>query len=428
MQFFALLFFVILDISEVYLGVYIKDRRVIIMKKKLALLLACTMALGLTACGGSQKTETAAAASETAAQTEAETKESAKAEDKEKQEASEDGGLEALIEAAKAEGELTVYGSCEEEYLSAACQNFEKLYGIKTKFQRLSTSEVYTKVSEEAGKPSADVWFGGTTDPYNEAVADGLLMPYEAVNAKNLISEDYKDPTSCWYGIYKGILGFMVNTEELERLGLEAPKTWDDLTKEEYKGLIMLSNPNTAGTAKLVINTMIQMKGHDEAMEYFKALDKNVAQYTKSGSGPSKMVGPGECVIGIGFLHDGIYQILQGYDNIQLIVPEDGTSFEVGATAIFEGCAHTNAAKLWIEYALSPDCVDHAKENGSYQFLVLTNATQPEEAETFGLDMNNTIDYDFEDAKENSAKYVEDFFEALGSSADSADAGRFLTE
>lgn len=177
-----------------------------------------------------------------------------------------------MIEAAKAEGELTVYGSCEEEYLSAACKNFEELYGIKTKFQRLSTSEVYTKISEEAGKPSADVWFGGTTDPYNEAVADGLLMEYEAVNAANLISEDYKDPTNCWYGIYKGILGFMVNTEELERLSLEAPKTWDDLTKEEYKGLIMLSNPNTAGTAKLLINTMIQMKGHDEAMEYFKSL------------------------------------------------------------------------------------------------------------------------------------------------------------
>ncbi len=186
----------------------------------------------------------------------------------------------------------------------------------------------------------------------------------------------------------------------------------------------MLSNPNTAGTAKLVINTMIQMRGHDEAMEYFKKLDQNINQYTKSGSGPSKMVGPGECVIGVGFLHDGIYQILQGYDNIELIVPADGTSFEVGATAIFNGCAHPNAAKLWIEYALSPDCVDHAKEAGSYQFLVLSNAAQPEEANQFGLDMNNTIDYDFEDAKENSAKYVEDFFNALGSAADS----RFKTE
>ena len=248
------------------------------MKKKMALMLACSMVLGLTACGGGADTNTTAApapaateATTQAAETPAE-KEPAEGETK----AEAAGGLDALIEAAKAEGELTVYGSCEEEYLSVACKNFEQLYGIKTKFQRLSTSEVYTKISEEAGKPSADVWFGGTTDPYNEAVADGLLMEYKAENAANLISEDYKDPTDCWYGIYKGILGFMVNTEELERLGLEAPKTWDDLTKEEYKGLIMLSNPNTAGTAKLVINTMIQMKGHDEAMEYFKALDQNI--------------------------------------------------------------------------------------------------------------------------------------------------------
>ena len=339
--------------------------------------------------------------------------------------AEEAGGMEDLIASAQAEGELTVYGSCEEEYLSAACQNFQKMYNIKVSFQRLSTSEVYTKISEEAGNPSGDVWFGGTTDPYNEAVNDGLLEAYDAANAVNLLSENYKDPDNNWFGIYKGILGFMVNTEELDRLGLEAPKTWDDLIKPEYEGLIMLSNPNTAGTAKLVINTMVQMKGHDEAMEYFKALDKNVSQYTKSGSGPSKMVGPGECVIGIGFLHDGIYQILQGYDNIQLVIPEDGTSFEVGATAIFKGAKHPNAAKLWIEYALSPDCVDIAKENGSYQFLVLSNATQPEEATAFGLDMNNTIDYDFEDAKANTAQYVEDFFAAVGGEDD---ASRFQTQ
>ena len=301
------------------------------MKKKLALLLACSMALSLTACGGGNKAAETMAAPETTTAAAAEAAKEESRDDAAETTAAEAAGgdMDALIEAAKAEGELTVYGSCEEEYLSAACQNFEKLYGIKTKYQRLSTSEVYTKISEEAGKPSADVWFGGTTDPYNEAVADGLLMEYDAINAKNLIGDQYKDPTNCWYGIYKGILGFMVNTEELDRLGLEAPKTWDDLTKEEYKGLIMLSNPNTAGTAKLLINTMVQMKGHDEAMEYFKVLDKNISQYTKSGSGPSKMVGPGECVIGIGFLHDGIYQILQGYDNIQLIVPEDGTSFEV---------------------------------------------------------------------------------------------------
>ena len=384
------------------------------MRKQLAVLLAGLMALSLTACGGGSKpaATTAAPAAPAAAETKA--AEAAPAAE----------GMDAIIEAAKADGSLTVYGSCEEEYLAAACKNFEKLYGIKTVYQRLSTSEVYTKIKEENGKPSGDVWFGGTTDPYNEAVSDGLLEEYDAINASHLLKETYKDPGNHWFGIYKGILGFMVNKEELERLKIEAPKTWDDLTKPEYKGLIMLSNPNTAGTAKLVINTMVQMKGHDEAMEYFKKLDPNIAQYTKSGSGPSKMVGPGECVIGVGFLHDGIYQILQGYDNIGLIVPEDGTSYEIGATAIFKGAAHPNAAKLWIEYALSPDCVNLAKDNGSYQFLVLDNAEQPKEAAEFGLDPENTIDYDFEDAKTNIKQYIEDYFAALGGSADD----RFKTE
>ena len=57
-------------------------------------------------------------------------------------------GMDDLIAAAKADGELVVYGSCEEDYLAAACQNFEKLYGIKTTYQRLSTGEVPAKIEE----------------------------------------------------------------------------------------------------------------------------------------------------------------------------------------------------------------------------------------------------------------------------------------
>ena len=329
-----------------------------------------------------------------------------------------------LVAAAQAEGELTVYGSCEEPYLAAAAKNFEKEFGIKVSYLRLSTGEVQAKITEEKGNPSADVWFGGTNDPYNESAKLGLLMAYEAKNAKNLASPMYRDADGYWYGIYKGILGFMVHTEELKRLNLEAPKGWDDLLKPEYKDKIWLSNPNTAGTAKLVINTLVQLKGHDEAMKYFVELDKNIAQYTKSGSGPSKKVGIGECVIAIGFLHDGITQILDGYDNIALIIPEEGTSFEIGSTAIFEGCAHENAAKLWIEYALSPDCVELADDAQSYQFLVITNAQQPAVVEPFGLDPDNVMKYNFEDAKANTSKYVQDFFNALGAAADS----RFKTE
>ena len=382
------------------------------MKKILAVLMAVLMVASLAACGGNTSAPaTEPAPAPAAANTTAPAAETTAPE-------------QSLIDAAKAEGELVVYGSCEEDYLAAACAHFEELYGIKVQYQRLSTGEVQAKIGEENGNPSADVWFGGTTDPYNVVAAEGLLEAYEAENASHLLGSQYRDPDGYWYGIYKGILGFMVNKDELARMNLEAPADWQDLLKPEYKDLIWLSNYNTAGTAKLVINTMIQKYGHDEGIQYLVDLDKNIQVYTKSGSGPSKNVGTGECVIGIGFLHDGITQIVDnGYENVQLIIPSSGTSFEIGATAIFKGAKHPNAAKLWVEYALSPECVELAAKNGSYQFLVIDNAQQPEQAAEFGLDPENVMDYDFEDAKNNIKTYVEEVMNALGGGDD-----RFKTE
>ena len=325
------------------------------------------------------------------------------------------GAPEELVKAAQEEGKLIVYGSCEEEYLNAVCANFKSLYGIDVQAQRLSTGEVAAKIEEENGHPSADVWFGGTTDPYNVSSSKGLLEQYEPKNASHLISDKFKSTNKDWYGIYKGILGILYDKEELERLKLDVPQDYKDLIDPKYKGLIWSSNYNTAGTAKLIINTVIQKYGHDQGIQYLVDLDKNIAQYTKSGSGPSKAIGTGECTIGIGMLHDGIYQIVdQEHENVGLQIPSSGASYEVGATAIFKGAAHPNAAKLWIEYALSPACVDLAQKNGSYQFLVLDNAKQPEIATEYGLDPNNVMDYNFEDAKKHTEQYVKDVMEALG--------------
>ena len=159
---------------------------------------------------------------------------------------------------------------------------------------------------------------------------------------------------------------------------------------------------------------MVQLKGEKEAMDYFAAVDKNICQYTKSGSGPSKLVPTGEIVIGVGFLHDVVYQIVDnGYDNLGMTAPTSGTSYEIGATAIFKGSKNEENAKKFIEFALSPECVNLAQENGSYQFLVIDNAKPVEAAVKAGLDKIETMVYNFEDAKVNGPKYYGQFFEVI---------------
>ncbi len=320
-------------------------------------------------------------------------------------------------------GNLVIYGTAEEEYVAAIAAKFEEQTGIKTSYQRLSGGEVLTKIEEENGNPSADVWFGGTTDPYNEAANKGLLLAYDAENAKNLLGPEYQHPEGYWYGIYRGVMGFFWNKEELERAGVEPPKDWDDLLDPKYKGMVSFANANTSGTGMLVINTNVQMRGEDAAMEYFRELDKNIVQYTKSGSGPSKMVPIGEIVIGIGFLHDAVYQIVDnGYDNIGMAAPSSGTAYEIGATAIFKGAKNEENAKKFIEFALSPEAMNLAQENGSYQFLVIDNANPVQAAVDAGLDKIETIDYDFADAAANGPAYRARFFETI------ANDGRVKTQ
>ena len=311
-------------------------------------------------------------------------------------------------------GELVVYGSCEKLQLTAICAKFEELTGIDTRCERYSTGEVLEKIRDENGKPQADVWFGGTTDPYNEASLLGLLEPYEAKNVSHLIGPEFKDNQNCWHGIYRGILGIFWNKIELEKLGLESPKDWDDLTKPEYKGLIAMANPSTSGTGKLFVNTMVQLKGEEEAMRYFSELDKNICIYTKAGSKASKIIPTGEAIIGIGFLHDVLFQIVDNkFAHVGMAAPESGTSYEIGATAILKGCKNLKNAKKFIEFALSPECVNLSQENGAYQFLVIDNAAPVKVAVDAGLDKIKTINYDFEDAKLKGEKYYAEFFDSI---------------
>ena len=127
------------------------------------------------------------------------------------------------------------------------------------------------------------------------------------------MSEKYTSTDNTWVGIYKGILGFLTNKEDLDDKNLDAPGDWPDLLDSSYKGLIWSSNYNTAGTAKLILNTCVQKYGHDGGIQYLVDLDKNIAQYTKAGGGPSKSLGTGECTIGIGMVFQS-YALLPHYN------------------------------------------------------------------------------------------------------------------
>ena len=106
-----------------------------------------------------------------------------------------------------------------------------------------------------------------------------------------------------------------------------------------------------------------------------KALNGQVKQYTKSGEAPSRSAALGECAVGITFLHNGIRLMKQGYTNIHLSVPKDGTSYEVGSVAMIKGAPEAEAAKMFIDWCMTPACLEIGqKYTDSYHFLTNPDA------------------------------------------------------
>lgn len=303
-------------------------------------------------------------------------------------------------------GKLLFYAGLQEDHAALIAQEFEKETGIKTEFVRLSSGETLARLKAEKDNMTASVWYGGPVDGMVAAAEEGIIEPYVSPEAAN-IKPEYKDPKGMWTGIYVGYLGFVGNEKLLKEKNIPMPTSWADLLKPEYKGEIVVAHPGSSGTAYTMLATLVQLMGEDEAMTYLKKLNGQIRQYTKSGTAPGRMVGTGEALIGITFLHDGIKYQKEGYTDIILAAPSEGTGFEIGGVALLKNGPDQENAKKFIDWVLSKKTQELGKTVGSFQFLTNTSAVNPEEAKV--VEGAKLINYNFDWAGKNKKRLVERF-------------------
>jgi iron(III) transport system substrate-binding protein len=317
-------------------------------------------------------------------------------------------------EKVESKGSLTFYAGLQEDHAAMVAKEFEKETGIKTSFVRMSSGEVLARLKAEKNNMSASVWYGGPIDAFVAANEEGLIEKYKSPEVEN-IKNEFKSTDGTWTGIYVGYLGFVGNEKILAEKGLEMPTSWEDLLKPEYKGEIVVAHPGSSGTAYTMLATVIQLMGEDAAMEYFKKFNGQVRQYTKSGTAPGRMVGQGEATIGITFLHDAIKYKKEGYKDIIISAPSEGTGFEIGGVALLKNSPNQDQAKQFIDWVLTKEVQEKGKTVGSYQFLTNKNAIPPEEAMT--IKDTKLIDYNFDWAGQNRVRLVERFSKETSTTA-----------
>ncbi len=243
---------------------------------------------------------------------------------------------------AEPQERVTVYTTLDEELAREVFAAFTEDTGIQVDWVRLSTGEAVARIEAERDNPQASVWYGGVGLGHIEAKQKGLTTPYESPAAQ--MADQFRDADWYWSGIYAGPLAFESNMNMLERYGLDQPMSWQDLLDPGFEGQLQMANPGSSGTAYNVLATMVQILGEDQAFDYLRRLDSNIAQYTRSGSAPGRNAAIGEITVAIGYAHDGVRLISEGYP-LELSFPSEGTGYEIASISmIANGPAEEQAA------------------------------------------------------------------------------------
>ncbi|CZR98952.1 MULTISPECIES: putative 2-aminoethylphosphonate ABC transporter substrate-binding protein [Clostridioides] len=264
----------------------------------------------------------------------------------------------------KSKGELTVYTAIEEDSIDTYLTTFKEKYpDVKLNVFRASVGDITARLLAEKDNPQADVLWGVAATSLIILDDQGMLEPYapKDLDKINPVFKDDKEVPS-WVGIDAWMTGITVNTKELKGKNIPIPSSYEDLTKPEYKGLISMPNPSSAGTGYLTVSAFIQIMGEEKAWEYMDKLHKNIGVYTQSGSAPAISAASGEYPIGISFGNRGIKLKEEGYP-VQVVFPKEGSGWELESNALVKKDNIKEASKVFLDWAISKDVMNEYSKN-----------------------------------------------------------------
>jgi iron(III) transport system substrate-binding protein len=291
---------------------------------------------------------------------------------------------------------LNLYCSVQIEWCTAIAVNFQRDTNIRVNMTQKGSGEMLAQIRAEAQNPRGDVWFGGTGDPHLAAAEEGVTVENESPKVAELTpwaQGQYNASKKRAVGVYAGAVGFGINTELLARKNIPAPASWADLLKPALKGEIQVANPNSSGTAYVIIATLVQIMGEDKAFEYMKQLHPNINAYARSGTGPIKAVARGETGVSLSFVHDAVTEKNAGFP-VTYATPSEGTGYEIGSMSIIKGARNMASAKRFYDWALTPEAQKLGFDVGK-QLQTPSNKSAPVPPGAPDLNTIKLINYDF---------------------------------
>ncbi|MFC9897775.1 extracellular solute-binding protein [Nocardia sp. NPDC127579] len=253
---------------------------------------------------------------------------------------------------------LTIYTSRPKPIAQSVLDAFEQAnpeFEGRVRMLTLGASEVVHRVRAEKHRPQADVWWGGTSQQFGQAVGAQLLSPANAeVIAR--VPEPYRGSGTLWLAEMRAAQIIFYNSAMLspER----APKDWDDLIGSNMRGQLMIRDVAASGTMRSIYSALIGRSfagtgDPNNGYEFLRALDRNTEDYAANPSDLFLRIQRQEAAASVWNLQDVLVQRAKGAP-FTPVMPVSGAPMLLDGVGKIKGGPHGDAADTFMEFLLRP--------------------------------------------------------------------------
>ena len=245
---------------------------------------------------------------------------------------------------------------------------------VKTSALAAGTPVAYGRIVEWKGRPDADIFWGGESALFDKLAEQKLLarlqLPKDVVDSIPVsIGKPrpipLKDPKGYWIGTVLEPYGLVYHPKLLARLGVPAPKDWDDLLHPQLQGNVAQCAPTRSSSSHATYEVILQRDGDAKGWEWLRRLAGNTGIFTARSRDVPSVVARGEFAAGFAVpSYMAFEDRLAGYD-IKFVAPKTAwiTPEPIG---ILAGAKHPKAAQAFIEFMLSERGQRVAMERGVF--------------------------------------------------------------
>jgi putative spermidine/putrescine transport system substrate-binding protein len=228
-----------------------------------------------------------------------------------------------------------------------------KKTGVRVPPDMKGSSAALAALEAERDHPQADcAYYSGGIG--FQAAKKGLHQPYKPAGWDK-IPGALKDFDGLWWTVHSGHIALLVHTRALK--GKSVPKSFADLLKPDYKGMVVYDDPRVMGTAFTFVYGVNSVLGGAADMnagfEYLKKLDANVLKYAKENI-YNEFV-RGEIPIWINADGNGLKAKYVDHAPVEVVIPEEGTLTMPLVMGLAKGAPHAEAAKKYLDWLLTEE-------------------------------------------------------------------------